>query len=138
MSDDVSLFDLFREEVRAQAAVLSAGLLALEAGGDPRAIEPLMRAAHSVKGAARIVNVEPAVALAHVMEDVLVAAGQGKAVLRAADVDLLLRGTDVLATDKIRARGMLHDVDGPPQDYRRGTRKIAVIIACGSVQELSS
>ncbi len=51
MSDDVSLFDLFREEVRAQAAVLGEGLLALEAdAGDARKIEPLMRAAHSVKG----------------------------------------------------------------------------------------
>src|SRR5262249_19702919 len=99
MSDDLSLFDLFREEVRAQAAVLAEGLLALEAdAGDPRKIEPLMRAAHSLKGAARIVNVEPAVRLAHVMEDALVAAQHAKIRITPADVDVLLRGADVLSS----------------------------------------
>src|SRR6516225_5299877 len=99
MSDDVSLFDLFREEVRSQAAVLSAGLLALEAdAGDARKIEPLMRAAHSIKGAARIVNVEAAVRLAHVLEDAFVAAQHGKVRIAAADVDVFLRGADLLGS----------------------------------------
>jgi two-component system sensor histidine kinase and response regulator WspE len=99
MSDgvDVSLMDLFREEVRAHAATLGQGLLELE--GDPcnpQWIEPLMRAAHSIKGAARIVNLEAAVRLAHAMEDALVAAQKGQVRIGSADVDLLLRGTDVL------------------------------------------
>lgn len=100
MSDgaDFSMMDLFREEVRAHAATLSQGLVDLENGpATPQKIEPLMRAAHSIKGAARIVNIDPAVQLAHGMEDVLVAAQDGRIRLGPDDVDALLRGTDVLA-----------------------------------------
>src|SRR5262249_30522587 len=56
-----------------------------------------MRGAHPIKGAARIVNLEAAVRLAHAMEDTLVAAQQGRIRLGPADIDVLLRGTDVLA-----------------------------------------
>ena len=57
---DVSLLDLFREEVRSHTATLSQGLLELEEeAGNPRRIEPLMRAAHSLKGAARIADLHP-------------------------------------------------------------------------------
>ena len=96
---DPSLFELFREEVRAHAATLTRGLLELEADpANPARIEPLMRAAHSIKGACRIVNVNAGVRLAHVMEDALVAAQHGRVRLTPADVDHLLRGTDLLAT----------------------------------------
>jgi two-component system sensor histidine kinase and response regulator WspE len=100
MSDtnDFSLMDLFREEVRTHAATLNQGLVDLE--NDPanaQNIEPLMRAAHSIKGAARIVNIDAAVQLAHVMEDALVAAQAGGLRITPADIDLLLRGTDLLA-----------------------------------------
>src|SRR5262249_34895477 len=100
MSDgaDFSLMDLFQEEVRTHAATLNQGLLELEKEpANPHKIEPLMRAAHSIKGAARIVNIEPAVQLAHVMEDAFVAAQEGRIRIGPADVDELLRGTDVLA-----------------------------------------
>src|SRR5262249_38243681 len=60
-------------------------------------IEPLMRAAHSIKGAARIVNIGPAVQLAHTMEDAFVAAQEGRIRLTASDIDVLLRGADALA-----------------------------------------
>src|SRR5262249_33655011 len=98
MSEDFSLQALFREEVRAHTGALSQGLVALEgSAGDPRAVEPLMRAAHSIKGAARIVNAEPAVRLAHALEAALAGAQPGKARVRAAAVDLRLQATDVLA-----------------------------------------
>jgi two-component system sensor histidine kinase and response regulator WspE len=95
---DPSLFELFRDEVRAHADSLGTGLLALEAdAANPQRIEPLMRAAHSLKGAARIVGVEPAVRLAHVMEDAFVAAQAGKAAITQGDVDRFLQAADVLA-----------------------------------------
>jgi two-component system sensor histidine kinase and response regulator WspE len=95
---DPSMFELFREEVRAHADTLGAGLLALEADpANPQRIEPLMRAAHSLKGAARIVGVEPAVRLAHVMEDALVAAQAGRVRITPHDIDRFLQGADVLA-----------------------------------------
>ena len=67
---DMSMMDLFKVEVENQKVVLTDHLLSLE--NDPTngdALESLMRAAHSIKGAARIVNCDPAVKTAHAMED---------------------------------------------------------------------
>ncbi|HTU23675.1 MAG TPA: Hpt domain-containing protein, partial [Gemmataceae bacterium] len=99
MSDSgFSMMDLFREEVRTHKSGLSDGLLRLESHPtDPQHLDLLMRAAHSIKGAARIVGVDLAVQLAHAMEDVFVAAQGGKTHLLPADIDVLLRATDVLA-----------------------------------------
>jgi two-component system sensor histidine kinase and response regulator WspE len=95
---EFSLIDLFQEEVRAHTAVLSQGLLALEVdAANPQRIEPLMRGAHSIKGAARIIGIDLAVQLAHVMEDVFVAAQEGRIRISPTDIDELLRGTDMLA-----------------------------------------
>ena len=100
MSDDLSgfsLMDLFRMEAEAHTAALSAGLVELEGSSASAAtIEPLMRAAHSLKGAARIVGLDAAVRVAHAMEDVFVEAQKGKLVLTPAAVDVLLRGVDFL------------------------------------------
>ncbi|QJW97684.1 Hpt domain-containing protein [Frigoriglobus tundricola] len=95
---DPAMFELFREEVKAHADTLAAGLVAVEANPtDPARLESLMRAAHSIKGAARIINIDTAVRLAHVMEDALVAAQDGRIRLTSADIDTLLKGSDVLA-----------------------------------------
>jgi len=94
---DQSLLDLFRMETEVHGAALSQGLLALER--DPQhadLLHQLMRAAHSIKGAARIVDVEPAVGLAHAMEDSFIAALDGKLVLTNDDIDVLLRSADGL------------------------------------------
>ena len=56
-----------------------------------------MRAAHSLKGAARIVGLAAGVRVAHAMEDCFVAAQQGRLTLRQKQIDPLLRGTDLLA-----------------------------------------
>jgi chemotaxis protein histidine kinase CheA len=94
---DASLIDLFRSEVDTHAGVLSAALLALErAPGDTSRINEMMRAAHSIKGASRIVGVDPAGRVAHFMEDCFVAAQKGSIELSSADVDVLLRGVDLL------------------------------------------
>ena len=95
---EFSLIDLFQEEVRADTAVLAQGLLELEVdAANPQRIEPLMRGAHSIKGAARIIGIDLAVQLAHVMEDVFVAAQEGRIRIAPTDIDVLLRGTDLLA-----------------------------------------
>ncbi len=91
------MLDLFRMEVETQAAILNEKLLELETQSDPTdALASLMRAAHSIKGAARIVQVEPAVKVAHVMEDCFVAAQQGSITLSSDQIDSLLKGVDVL------------------------------------------
>ncbi|MGC7529795.1 hybrid sensor histidine kinase/response regulator [Pandoraea pneumonica] len=100
MSDDLhnaSLLDLFRMETETQAQVLGDGLLALErAPTDATRLEACMRAAHSLKGAARIVGVDAGVALAHVLEDAFVAAQRGTLKLDGAYIDRLLQGVDLL------------------------------------------
>jgi two-component system, chemotaxis family, sensor histidine kinase and response regulator WspE len=91
------MLDLFRMEVETQGEVLTAGLLALERA--PTAadrLEECMRAAHSLKGAARIVGEHAGVSVAHAMEDCFVAAQQGRIVLRQHQIDRLLRGVDLL------------------------------------------
>jgi two-component system sensor histidine kinase and response regulator WspE len=91
------LFDLFRMEAEAHGATLAQGLLALESEpGDPVRLEELMRAAHSIKGAARIVRVEPIVRVAHAMEDAFVGAQKGLLTLGPAAIDALLSGADFL------------------------------------------
>lgn len=94
---DFSMLDLFRMEVETQTSLLNDNLLALETQTDStEAFTALMRAAHSLKGAARIVQVEPAVKIAHVMEDCFVAAQQGNITLSSDQIDTLLHGVDVL------------------------------------------
>ncbi|MBL1275270.1 MAG: hybrid sensor histidine kinase/response regulator [Ectothiorhodospiraceae bacterium] len=94
---DMSMFDLFRMEVESQTATLAAELLNLEE--DPNAastLEALMRAAHSLKGAARMVSVEPVVKISHVMEDVFVAAQKHELSLSSNDIDVLLAAVDMV------------------------------------------
>ena len=89
------MLELFRVETESQKAVLTAGLLELErAPTAAKTLEALMRAAHSLKGAARIVNLPGIAQVAHVMEDCFVAAQQGKLRLGKGEIDVLLRGVD--------------------------------------------
>jgi two-component system sensor histidine kinase and response regulator WspE len=102
MAEDLSGFsmrDLFRIEAESQVGALTPGLLALEQ--DPaRAdqLEACMRAAHSLKGAARIVDIRAGVTIAHAMEDLFVAAQEGRTRLGRAHIDLLLKGVDLIAS----------------------------------------
>ncbi len=91
---DPMLLDLFRVELENHTRVLENGLVSAEREQAAEKIEPLMRAAHSIKGAARIVGLSAAVSLAHAMEDILSAAQQRKLTLTADHVDLLLKGND--------------------------------------------
>lgn len=93
-----SLHELFKGEAEMHAAALSEGLVQLEGASDAAAVEPLMRAAHSIKGAARVIGLDIAVRLAHAMEDVLVAMQKGREAIQASRIDQLLRGTDLLAS----------------------------------------
>ena len=94
---DASLLELFSLEAEAQTQVLNEGLLALERNPTQAdQLEACMRAAHSLKGAARIVGVDAGVSVAHVMEDCLVSAQEGRLRLHPEHIDALLQGTDLL------------------------------------------
>jgi two-component system, chemotaxis family, sensor histidine kinase and response regulator WspE len=94
---DASLLDLFRLEAEAQKQVLDTGLLILERDpANASQLEACMRAAHSLKGAARIVGLDNGVQVAHAMEDLLVAAQEGLLRLLPDHIDALLQGSDLL------------------------------------------
>ncbi len=115
---DPLMLDLFRVELENHTRTLESGLVTAERDQTPEQIEPLMRAAHSIKGAARIVGLSDAVTLAHAMEDVLSAAQHGKRTLTADAVDLLLKGNDFFA-------GLARlDIGELPAALARGTGEI--------------
>ncbi|HVY13849.1 MAG TPA: hybrid sensor histidine kinase/response regulator [Rhodopila sp.] len=90
--------ELFRLEAESQTQALAGSLLALER--EPRAshdLEVCMRAAHSLKGAARLVGMQPAVDVAHAMEDCFVAAQRQLITLDADRIDVLLHGVELLS-----------------------------------------
>src|SRR6202012_5016733 len=92
-----SMVELFRLEVENQSVVFTENLLALEQNPtDASRLGALMRAAHSLKGAARMVELDAAVCVGHALEEVFVAAQEGSLVLLSGHVDVLLRGVDLL------------------------------------------
>ncbi len=125
---DLSLMDLFRIEVENHSRVLETDLVKVESDPTPARIEPLMRAAHSIKGAARIVGLERGVTLAHAMEDILSAAQRGTHRLTADQIDLLLRGNDVfkrLATAEPAAiPAQMEQAAGPIEEISKDLRGV--------------
>ena len=94
---EFSMVELFRLEVENQSVVFTENLLALEQNPtDASRLGALMRAAHSLKGAARMVDLDAAVSVAHELEDVFVAAQEGSLVLLPEHIDMLLHGVDLL------------------------------------------
>jgi chemotaxis protein histidine kinase CheA len=94
---DEMMLELFRAEVESHSDSLTRSLLQLEQDSEAVSLlDDMMRAAHSIKGAARIVRVDPAVEVAHVMEDCFVAAQRGELVLKPDGIDALLRSVDLL------------------------------------------
>lgn len=92
-----SLWELFQGEVESQMKDFTDALIAIEGGETPAAhLAAAMRAAHSVKGAARLVQLDSGVRLAHVMEDCLVAAQNAALTLTSDSIDVLLASADLL------------------------------------------
>ncbi|WP_165220026.1 Hpt domain-containing protein [Aquisphaera insulae] len=122
--EDLSLMELFRSEVETHSEVLSSALLVLEKSPEDTArLEPMMRAAHSIKGAARVVGVDVMVGVSHAMEDCFVAAQRGKLSLTPAGIDVLLRGVDLM--------GKIAEASKDPQADLTGhfSRPVASLVA---------
>src|SRR5271165_2642997 len=94
---EFSMVELFRLEVENQSVVFTENLLALEQNPkDASRLAALMRAAHSLKGAARMIDLDAAVSVAHELEGIFVAAQEESLVLLPEHIDVLLRGVDLL------------------------------------------
>jgi two-component system chemotaxis sensor kinase CheA len=104
------LLATFLDELDEQLGVLNAELLALErAPASPDPLRAVFRVMHTLKGAARAVNV-PAVELAcHALESLLAAVRTDARPLAPSELDLLFRGADALgdAGRRLRARESL-------------------------------
>ncbi|MEO5510096.1 MAG: hybrid sensor histidine kinase/response regulator [Longimicrobiales bacterium] len=117
---NLSIWDLFRLEVESKTASLTADLLSLERGAaSATLLEDLMRAAHSLKGAAQMVEARPAVRVAHAMEDTFVSMQKGDVLPTPSRMDLLLEGVDLLqriantsSTDAVALQKADEDIDG--------------------------
>lgn len=89
--------ELFCRECEMHADTLAEGLLQLEQQPDkPGLLDRLMRASHSMKGAARAVGLDAVVTLAHVCEDQLERARQGQIEVNPELVDAMLAASDLL------------------------------------------
>jgi chemotaxis protein histidine kinase CheA len=94
---DPALLEMFRAELEAHMTVLNDGLLALERDpGQSHLFEALMRAAHSIKGAAKIVGLSAVVEIAHAIEDCFLVAREGRLQLSSQLVDDLFESVDLL------------------------------------------
>src|ERR1700722_793620 len=138
---EFSMVELFRLEVENQSVVFTENLLALEQNptGASR-LGALMRAAHSLKGAARMVDLDAAVVVANELEDVFVAAQEGSLVLLPVHVDLLLHGVDLLhriaqASDGKIEQGKSGSADGV-QQFIRNLAKLRMDDPVEAVEEI--
>ncbi len=128
---ELSMVELFRLEVENQSVVFTENLLALEQNPtDASRLGALMRAAHSLKGAGRMVDLDAPVRVAHELEDVFVAAQEGSLVLRREHVDLLLRGVDLLLRIAQAPDAHLEaEKSGGPGGVQQFIRDLAVVRA---------
>jgi two-component system, chemotaxis family, sensor histidine kinase and response regulator WspE len=94
---DAVMLDLFRTELDHNIQSLSDGLLSLgDNVSDAKLLENMMRASHSIKGAARLLGIDVVVKISHVMEDCFVAAQQSKITLNDDSIDVILKCIDML------------------------------------------
>ena len=95
---DPSMLELFITELENNALVLNDGLLELEKdNANLDKIEDLMRASHSIKGAARILNISAVVKIAHLMEDYFIAVKENRATIKTNQIDVLLSSVDLFS-----------------------------------------
>jgi two-component system sensor histidine kinase and response regulator WspE len=104
-----NIIALFRNELETHSSVLDRGLIELENEQTPTKVEPLMRAAHSIKGASRIVRINSSVELAHAMEDVLSLTMRGELTLNSNSIDILLSANDIFLTIAADSNSDIYD-----------------------------
>ncbi len=97
VSGDRKMLELFALEAEEQVGALHRGLMLMEVQPDQLGlIAPVMRAAHSIKGAARAVRLERIVTLVHTMEDRLSAMQKQSLPVSDAAVELLIEAADAI------------------------------------------
>jgi two-component system chemotaxis sensor kinase CheA len=97
---DPGLLTMFTQEVRERASEMENAVLAIEASGDAdrkrHLQEQLLRVAHSLKGAAGLLQVRGVETICHWMEEILSIAANERLVLERSRLDLLLLAADAI------------------------------------------
>ncbi|RVJ84681.1 hybrid sensor histidine kinase/response regulator [Sinorhizobium medicae] len=97
---DPGLLSMFTQEVRERASEMETAVLAIEESGDAdrkrHLQEQLLRVAHSLKGAAGLLQVRGVETICHWMEEILSIAAKGRFVLAKPRLDLLLSAADAI------------------------------------------
>ncbi len=129
---ELPMLDLFRMELETHAQALETGLVAVEGETQAEKIEPLMRAAHSIKGAARMVGLDLAVGMAHAMEDVLAAAQRGKWKLESQHIDRLLQATDCFSSlSRVVPADIPATLEAEKAKYKALEQSLAALMTAG-------
>ncbi|MBN9428341.1 MAG: chemotaxis protein CheA [Burkholderiales bacterium] len=98
MSEADEIYSVFAHEAQEQLRALEEGLLGLEQGDeDVETLNAIFRAAHTLKGAAGVVELVHIEAFTHVLENLLDQLRNGKLAIGGGMVTTLLRGCDHLA-----------------------------------------
>lgn len=93
---ELSMVELFRMEVEQQSSVATESLMLLEQQGmNDAQLTAVMRAAHSIKGAARLVDCQEAVDVAHALEEWITRL-RSSTDLKEGGVDYLLEAIDTI------------------------------------------
>lgn len=104
--DRESFLPRFLEEACEQCAVLGRGLVALEQSpGHRETLDEVFRAAHTIKGSARMIKLLPISETAHRLEDLLDAVRNGSATFESSLSDLALEAVDAIGTMLDRVSG---------------------------------
>jgi two-component system chemotaxis sensor kinase CheA len=100
---------IFTDESLEQIGQIERGLLELERGLEPRVVNEVFRAAHTLKGSAAMIGHRRMAALTHAMEDLFGAFRDGTLVEVAPFADVLLATIDVLRAlvDEVRVGATL-------------------------------
>ncbi len=97
---DPGLLNMFTHEVRERASEMENAVLAIEASGDVdrkrHLQEHLLRVAHSLKGAAGLLQVRGVETICHWVEEILSIAANERLVLEKPRLDLLLSAADAI------------------------------------------
>ena len=94
---DASMFQLFTTELDNSLNTINDKLLSIENKEDTDSeLEAMMRAAHSIKGAARMIGFDAIVQLSHSLEDVFVAAQNHQLTLIRPSIDHIFLCTDLM------------------------------------------
>ena len=97
LGEDTDLLREFITESREHLDNIEQGVLVLEnSPSDAEVLNTIFRAFHTFKGGAGFLNLIPINRLAHVLESLLDLARQGKLVINAPVIEVILRGRDVL------------------------------------------